>query len=74
MRAGFMARGCRQLKRHGPHQPLTVSLSFPVGCFPFIIAFACKWNMITFITGCSHEKLQVYHQWMSHLFLFLSLV
>ena len=30
--------------------------------------------MITFITGCSHEKLQVYHQWMSHLFLFLSLV
>lgn len=45
-----------------------------VGCFPFIFAFASKVNAVTFVTGVSHEKLQVYHQYLSHLFLFLSWV
>ncbi|KAK1220215.1 hypothetical protein PQX77_017035 [Marasmius sp. AFHP31] len=45
-----------------------------LGCFPFIFAFASKWNFVTFITGHSHEKLQVYHQFMSHIFLILSFI
>lgn len=45
-----------------------------LGCFPFIFAFASKVNAVTFVTGVSHEKLQVYHQYLSHIFLFLSWV
>ncbi|GAA5836336.1 hypothetical protein JCM11251_001466 [Rhodosporidiobolus azoricus] len=45
-----------------------------LGCFPFILTFGAKWNIIGFIVGVSHEKLQVYHQWLSHLFLILSLL
>lgn len=41
---------------------------FALGCFPFIFAFGAKWNIVGFIVGCSHEKLQVFHQWLSHLF------
>lgn len=47
---------------------------FALGCFPFILAFGAKWNLVTFVTGYSHEKLQVFHQWLSHLFLVLSLL
>lgn len=32
---------------------------FALGCFPFILAFGAKWNLVTFVTGYSHEKLQV---------------
>jgi len=45
-----------------------------LGIFPFILAFGAKWNLVTFITGYSHEKLQVFHQWFSHLFFILSLL
>ncbi|GAA5884065.1 hypothetical protein JCM6882_002121 [Rhodosporidiobolus microsporus] len=45
-----------------------------LGCFPFILAFGAKWNIVGFIVGVSHEKLQVFHQWLSHLFLILSLL
>ncbi|KAL0062973.1 hypothetical protein AAF712_010104 [Marasmius tenuissimus] len=38
------------------------------------MAFASKWNFVTFVTGHSHEKLQVYHQYMSHIFLVLSFI
>jgi len=41
---------------------------FALGCFPFILAFGAKWNLVGFVVGCSHEKLQVFHQWLSHLF------
>ncbi|KDE07281.1 hypothetical protein MVLG_02501 [Microbotryum lychnidis-dioicae p1A1 Lamole] len=47
---------------------------FALGIFPFILAFGAKWNWVTFVTGYSHEKLQVVHQWLSHLFLVLSLL
>ncbi|GAA5936302.1 uncharacterized protein JCM15063_002774 [Sporobolomyces koalae] len=47
---------------------------FAVALFPFILAFGAKWNIVGFIVGCSHEKLQVFHQWLSHLFLILSLL
>ncbi|BGP20636.1 hypothetical protein JCM10213_007172 [Rhodosporidiobolus nylandii] len=45
-----------------------------LGTFPFILAFGAKWNIVGFIVGVSHEKLQVFHQWLSHLFLILSLL
>ncbi|GAA6033135.1 hypothetical protein JCM8097_002961 [Rhodosporidiobolus ruineniae] len=45
-----------------------------LGCFPFILAFGAKWNIVGFVVGLSHKKLQVYHQWLSHLFLVLSLL
>ncbi|GAA5836289.1 hypothetical protein JCM11251_001455 [Rhodosporidiobolus azoricus] len=45
-----------------------------LGCFPFILAFGAKWNIVGFVVGASHEKLQVFHQWLSHLFLLLSLI
>ncbi|KAK7041554.1 hypothetical protein VNI00_009141 [Paramarasmius palmivorus] len=55
--------------------PLAMRAGFmALGCFPFIFALATKWNIITFITGHSHEKLQVYHQFMSHIFLVLSFI
>ncbi|GAA5884792.1 hypothetical protein JCM16303_007268 [Sporobolomyces ruberrimus] len=47
---------------------------FAVALFPFILALGAKWNIVGFIVGCSHEKLQVFHQWLSHLFLLLSLL
>ena len=45
-----------------------------LGVFPFILAFGAKWNLVSFVTGYSHEKLQVFHQWFSQLFLVLSLL
>ncbi|KAK7041555.1 hypothetical protein VNI00_009142 [Paramarasmius palmivorus] len=45
-----------------------------LGCFPFIFASATKWNIITFIIGHSHEKLQRYHQFLSYIFVILSLI
>jgi hypothetical protein len=45
-----------------------------LGVFPFILAFGAKWNLVTFVTGYSHEKLQVFHQWFSQLFFVLSLL
>lgn len=39
-----------------------------LGCFPFILALGAKVNLIGFIVGASHEKLQVFHQWLSWLF------
>jgi predicted ferric reductase len=37
-----------------------------LACFPFIFATAGKSNLITAITGVSHEKLQVFHRWISY--------
>ncbi|KAF2420955.1 hypothetical protein EJ08DRAFT_564935, partial [Tothia fuscella] len=32
-------------------------------CVPILIALAGKTNIITLLTGFSHEKLNVFHQW-----------
>ncbi|KAI5782687.1 ferric reductase [Geopyxis carbonaria] len=45
-----------------------------VALLPFVIAFASKWNFVTFITGVSHEKLQVFHRWTSWAMYVLALV
>lgn len=37
-----------------------------LACLPFIFATAGKSNLITALTGVSHEKLQVFHRWISY--------
>lgn len=32
---------------------------FALGVFPFILVFGAKWSIVTYVTGYSHEKLQV---------------
>jgi predicted ferric reductase len=44
------------------------------GLVPFVVCTALKVNPISVLTGYSHEKLQVFHQWLARLFLFLSIV
>jgi predicted ferric reductase len=45
-----------------------------IGCMPFVIATAGKSNFITAVTGISHEKLQVFHRWISYAFFVLALI
>ncbi|KAN0065432.1 hypothetical protein ACQY0O_001268 [Thecaphora frezii] len=45
-----------------------------LGLMPFIYALAGKVNFISMIVGTSHERLQVYHQWMARFMFFLSTV
>lgn len=45
-----------------------------LGCLPFVFATAGKSNLITMVTGVSHEKLQVYHRWISYAFFVTALV
>lgn len=44
------------------------------GLFPFLLSAGLKVNLITILTGISHERLQIFHQWFARLFLFLSIV
>lgn len=43
-------------------------------CMPFVFATAGKSNFITAVTGVSHEKLQVFHRWISYAFLVTAMV
>ncbi|XXH04248.1 Trihydroxynaphthalene reductase [Hypoxylon texense] len=43
-------------------------------CTPIIVALAGKVNFITMLTGISHEKLNVFHRWVSYMCLFLAIV
>lgn len=45
-----------------------------LGLMPFIYVLGSKVNFISLLTGVSHEKLQVYHQWLARFMLFLSTV
>lgn len=45
-----------------------------LACLPFILATSPKSNMITGLTGISHEKLQVFHRWISYACFVLALV
>ena len=44
------------------------------GMLPFLFALSMKVNPISILTHISHEKLQVYHQWMARLFVFFGVV
>ena len=43
-------------------------------CTPILIALGGKANVITLLTGISHEKLNVVHRWVGYIILVLSLV
>ncbi|KAI0179551.1 ferric reductase like transmembrane component-domain-containing protein [Hypoxylon sp. FL1284] len=43
-------------------------------CTPIIVALAGKVNFVTMLTGISHEKLNVFHRWVSYMCLFLAIV
>ncbi|KAJ9478827.1 Ferric/cupric reductase transmembrane component 7 [Pseudozyma hubeiensis] len=45
-----------------------------LGLMPFIYTLGSKVNFISLLTGVSHEKLQVYHQWLARFMLFLATV
>ncbi|XEV02638.1 hypothetical protein FSHL1_007925 [Fusarium sambucinum] len=47
-----------------------------LGCMPFVFnsATATKTNWITFVTGISHERLQVFHRWIAYAFFILALL
>ncbi|KIW36422.1 hypothetical protein, variant 1 [Exophiala oligosperma] len=59
----------------GYSPPIATRTGFmSIACIPFIIATSTKANMVTFVTGVSHEKLQVFHRWISYACLVLALV
>ncbi|KAK3679545.1 hypothetical protein LTR78_001106 [Recurvomyces mirabilis] len=45
-----------------------------LGCMPFVFLTAGKSNFITAVTGISHERLQVFHRWISYVFFLTALV
>ncbi|KAE8350918.1 ferric reductase NAD binding domain-containing protein [Aspergillus coremiiformis] len=45
-----------------------------VAMIPWIIALSTRANFISFLTGISHERLNVLHRWAGYLCLFLSLI
>lgn len=45
-----------------------------LGCMPFVFATAGKSNLITLLTGISHEKLQVFHRWIAYAFFVTALL
>lgn len=45
-----------------------------LACMPFVFATSPKSNMITALTGVSHEKLQVFHRWISYAMYILALI
>ncbi|CAK4027600.1 Ferric cupric reductase transmembrane component 1 [Lecanosticta acicola] len=45
-----------------------------LGCLPFVIATSSKSNLITGFTGVSHERLQVFHRWISYAMFVLALI
>ncbi|KAL4803996.1 ferric reductase like transmembrane component-domain-containing protein, partial [Aspergillus unguis] len=45
-----------------------------VAMLPFILVLSTKANLITALTGVPHEKLQIYHHWLSYAMFVLALV
>ncbi|KAK8185989.1 ferric-chelate reductase-like protein [Phyllosticta citribraziliensis] len=45
-----------------------------VALLPFVLALAAKANLITLVTGISHERLQIFHQWASYAMFLLALI
>ncbi|KAK4634831.1 Ferric/cupric reductase transmembrane component 7 [Fulvia fulva] len=44
------------------------------GCLPFVILMAGKSNLVTMVTGVSHERLQPFHRWISYAMFILALI
>lgn len=60
---------------YGSSPPLaTRSGWMAVALLPFIVVLAAKANWVTAVTGVSHEKLQVFHRYLSYAMFVLALV
>lgn len=59
---------------HFFHSQCMSIITFVENCFNVIRAFASKANLITALTGVSHEKLQVFHRFTSWAMFVLALV
>lgn len=60
---------------YGDSPPLaTRSGWMALACMPFVFSTATKTNWITLFTGVSHERLQVFHRWISYAFFVLALL
>ncbi|WFD35724.1 hypothetical protein MCUN1_002585 [Malassezia cuniculi] len=71
----FSIKPYYRLTREWGGPPLSIRTGMMgAGLVPFIVCLAVKVNPISFLTGISHDKLQVFHQWLTRLFLFLSVV
>ncbi|WFD35725.1 hypothetical protein MCUN1_002586 [Malassezia cuniculi] len=71
----FSIKPYYRLTREWGTPPLAVRTGMMgAGLVPFIVCLAVKVNPISVLTGISHDKLQVFHQWLARLFLFLSVV
>ncbi|KAF2816241.1 uncharacterized protein BDZ99DRAFT_458126 [Mytilinidion resinicola] len=71
----FVERPYYRLHRGFGSPPLAVRTGLmAIALTPIIVALAGKANIITLMTGISHEKLNVVHRWVSYMCLFLSIV
>ncbi|ORY91592.1 ferric reductase like transmembrane component-domain-containing protein [Leucosporidium creatinivorum] len=60
---------------YGKSPPLATRTGWmALACLPFLVLLASKANPITLLTGVSHEKLQVFHRWVSWIMFVLGLV
>lgn len=64
----------RQHYKYGSPPIATRTGLMAYACTPILIALAGKANVLTLITGISHEKLNVIHRWVGWITLVLSLI
>lgn len=59
---------------HGPPPISGRAGMIAVAIVPFIVALGMKANMISFVTGVGHERLNMYHRWLGVLCMFMAIV
>ncbi|KAK5697123.1 hypothetical protein LTR17_023987 [Elasticomyces elasticus] len=60
---------------YGGSPPLATRTGWTsIACMPFVFATAAKSSWITLVTGVSHERLQVFHRWISYAMYVLALI
>ncbi|KAI7221048.1 hypothetical protein KC333_g1993 [Hortaea werneckii] len=60
---------------YGNSPPLATRAGWlSLACMPFVFATAGKSSFITLATGISHERLQIFHRWISYAFFVLALI
>lgn len=71
----FTVRPYYRCLREWGSPPLAVRTGMMAnGLFPFLFALGSKYNVISILSNISYERLQVYHQWLARLVLFLSVI
>ncbi|UZJ54737.1 hypothetical protein CBS101457_004057 [Exobasidium rhododendri] len=64
-----------RLNREWGSPPLAIRAGMLAnGLFPILFALSTKVNVITVLTAISHERLQLYHQWIGRLLLLLTVI